>query len=463
MSEITMDAVSPRVQDFFNKGFSAMERGNLQYAIDMFSACIQAEPGFLRARRFLRAAEIKQYREKTGGRGSHLLSTLTGLPNYIAGMIMLHAKQPAKALQVAEKLMRLDPLNLTFVKLLGHAAEATDYPEIAIQTIAVAREHNPGNADILSWLGRLYMQTHQPKLARECFEELCELRPNDGAALKSLKDAMAVDSMTRDGWAEAAATGGSFRGMMRDEKEAVLLEQEAKAFKTQKDIEALIDETKEKIQREPENMNYRRHLALLYADNMLFDEAIASLEEAQKISAGRDPQVDNMLASVKLRRFEYAVEQLEKAGKSAEAEAIRQKREKFRFDDLADRVARYPNELQLRYELGVLLFLRDDLNEAVQQFQLAQRNPHFRIKAVYYIGVCFKRKKQYDLAIEQLEKAAAEVPVMNDIKKDICYDLGEIYESMGDRAKALTYFKDIYSVDISYKDVAKKIEHGYKT
>jgi len=46
-------------------------------------------------------------------------------------------------------------------------------------------------------------------------------------------------------------------------------------------------------------------------------------------------------------------------------------------------------------------------------------------------------------------------------KKDICYELGLIAEELGDAAKAAGYYKQIYQVDIGYKDVAERVERIY--
>ena len=463
MSEVTLEQVSQKAKDLFNRGFTAMERGNLDYAIDMFSACLEMEPCFHRARKFLRAAEVKQFKGKGGGQLSHWMAAASGMPTYLTAMSHLKSNKPTQAIQTIEKVLRKDPLNLAYLKLLAQAAEAAGEFELAIHTLINARESNPQDPQIVNWLGILYMRTNQPKLGRECFEILCQLKPNDAAALKALKDAMAIDSMNKDGWAEAASSGGSFRRMIKDEKEATILEQESKAVKGQKDIDALIGENIARIEREPGNINYRRALASLYATNNMYEQAIQTLEEAQSLSGGRDPQIDNALSQIRLKAIDYEIEQLREKGLTAVAENKARERAAFQFNDVQERVTRYPNDLQLRYEYGVLLYEQQRLNESIQQFQQAQRNPQRRVNALYYIGLCFKQKQQYDLAIEQFEKAATELPGMDDQKKAVLYELAQVLELTTDRsAEAHGYYKQIYQIDIGYKDVAAKVEGGYQ-
>ena len=50
---------------------------------------------------------------------------------------------------------------------------------------------------------------------------------------------------------------------------------------------------------------------------------------------------------------------------------------------------------------------------------------------------------------------------MNDSKKEIIYELAKAYELMGENDKAFIEYKEIYSSDIAYKDVASKINAYY--
>ena len=461
MAEVTLEQVPQKTKDLFNRGFVAMERGNFEYAMDMFTACLELEPNLHRARKFLRVAEIKQFKSKGGGQLAHLMSSITGLSSMAKAQSMLKSK-PLQAIQAIEKLLRKDPLNLNHIKLLDKAAEAANEPEIAIQTLAIALEHFPRDITILERLGRLYMKTDQPKLGRQCFETLCELKPNDSTALKLLKDAMAIDSMSKDGWEKVGNKGTKFTDLIRNRKEADVLARESKAVVDKNDIQVLIDENLLRIKREPGNINYRRALASLYSSNKLYAEAIATMQEAQTLSGGRDPQIDQSISSIRLQAFDDEIKTQTERGMTAAAEAKQKDRDLFLFNDLQDRVARYPNDLQFKFEYGVLLFQQNKINEAIQQFQASQRNAQRRIQSLYYIGMCFKSKQQYDMAIDQLQRAAAEMPVMDDTKKSVVYELGLLFELTGKKAEAMEFFKQIYQMDISYRDVASKVEQGYK-
>lgn len=457
MAELVLQDVPRKTRDLFDKATAAVDRGNYDYAMDMLIAILEQEPRFLQARKSLRAVQLKKAAEAGGGPGA-LSSTLSGLGAYLSAQMVL-AKSPLKALTMGEKLMRRDPSNPLFNDLMIRAALAADLPEVAVNLLEIMTTRRPDDVPALMKLGGLYVKVGDTGNARACFERLLKLRPNDPAILKALKDAQAVDTMKQGRWTDAK----SYRDVIRNTEEAKLLEQQAKAVKTTADVESLISEYRERLEKEPQNVNYRRMLGDLLARAGQFDDAIALLEETSRMSGGGDPQVDRALSQVRLQKFDAEIAALREAGNEAGAAEAEKARADFVFADTADRVRRYPNDLQFKFEFGVQLFDRGQVNEAIQQFQHSQRNPQRRIRSLYYMARCFEQKGQLDIAADQLEKASSELTLMDDNKKDIIYELGVIYEQLGKKDKAGECFKQIYSVDIGFRDVAAKIESLYKS
>ncbi|MCF7848957.1 MAG: hypothetical protein K9M45_08920 [Kiritimatiellales bacterium] len=457
MAEIRLGDAPPKVRTFYDKGVAAMERGNMDYAMDMFIAALDVEPGVLEIRRLLRAAEVKLSKSKKSGAFASLSASAKG----IGSLVKISAKRksdPLAALTESEKLMRLDPFNMQFVTALCESAEAAQLPEVAIQTLEIVREHDPANTTILERLALLYRKTKQFKLEHSCWEVIVKLKPHDSRSLKALKDAAAQTTMDKDGWEGAE----SYRDVMKDEDESERIEQENKAVKSVTGLDALIDSNLEKIRSEPENINYRRALAELYLRAKKFDQAIEALKECQRRAGGADPQVDRALTAAVLKKFDAEIGAAEQSGDAALLEQKKQELDTFRMEDAEDRVRRYPNDLQFKYDLGVLLYEHGKYMEAIQQFQQSQRNPQRRIRSLYHMAQCFKAKNQFDIAVGQLESARKELSVMDETKKDILYELGSICDAMGDKAKAVGFYKEIYAVDIGYRDVSAKIEQAYQ-
>ena len=83
MAEVQLEDVSRRLRDTFDKGFSAFERSNLDYAISMFEAVVEQEPRLLKARKYLRAAEVRKFLDAGSGKSKHMTALLANLPGLI--------------------------------------------------------------------------------------------------------------------------------------------------------------------------------------------------------------------------------------------------------------------------------------------------------------------------------------------------------------------------------------------
>jgi tetratricopeptide (TPR) repeat protein len=265
--------------------------------------------------------------------------------------------------------------------------------------------------------------------------------------------------MSNDGWEKTVESGGSYRDILKDSDEASILEQEAKSARSDAGVDALIADTQEKIKNDPQNVNFRRALANFYTQKKDYPSAIKALEDAIAINPG-DPELERTLTNTQIKAFEVDIEATREQGDEEKALAMEGELLQFKFDDLQSRVERYPNDFQLRYEWGVMLFENDYINEAIQQLQVAQRSVKNRVQALYYLGLCFASKKQYDVAFRQFDSALQDLPIMDGNKKKVLYELGRISELRGEQKEALDYYLQIYQVDIGYKDVAEKIEQS---
>ena len=67
----------------------------------------------------------------------------------------------------------------------------------------------------------------------------------------------------------------------------------------------------------------------------------------------------------------------------------------------------------------------------------------------------------FDMAARRLQDALKEKIVFDEEKKELIYNLGCVLESLGKKDEACEQFKQIYEVDIGYKDVAAKVEGYY--
>lgn len=452
--------VNNKTQKLFNQGFNALERNNYDYAIQLLFQCIELDPSFQQARKFLRAAEIKKASSKKSSSISMHIGAFSSKPAAMKIARLIKNDKAIEAVLEAEKMLMKDVFNQTAINAFVDAAVAATMPEEAIAALEMCRDRYPEDIKVISRLGNLYQLVGRTTSAKECYERICEIAPNDPSALKDLKNAMANDSLNTGGW-EKSKESGDFRAAVKDQDETTKMEKEAKSVKSDEDLDMMINDTLKKIEAEPENINYYRALSRYYHQRLDFDNAILAIEKAQEYVKG-DPELDDTLTKIRVAKFNHQIKELRTAGDEEAANALEVEKEQFVADDLQDKVQRYPNDMFIRFDLAIVYYKNDYTNEAIQQFQLAQRNPKLRSQALYYLAMCFKKKEQFDMALQQLETAVAELFSMDENKKNILYELGGIAELMDDKTKAAEYYKQIYAVDISYKDIADKIDSLYK-
>ena len=164
-----------------------------------------------------------------------------------------------------------------------------------------------------------------------------------------------------------------------------------------------------------------------------------------------------------IKKFEAKIAALDTQSPDFEAQKAQIEAEKAQFilEDCKRRSDKYPTDLNIKFELGVLLFQANRLQEATQEFQKAQGNGARKVQCLNYIGQCFARRGMNDLAARTFQNAIKEKPSFDEEKKELVFGLGCVLEKMGKSEEAIEQFKSIYEIDIGYQNVAEKIESYY--
>src|SRR5574344_1421742 len=441
--------LAQKAQNFTNRGRQALETGRYELAVDMLMEAVSAAPDVLETRKLLRAAQIANFRRNgKGGFGAKLGYMLAR--QKIMGLVKKGAG--VEAMAEAEKLLCQNPLDADNIEAAVKAAEAAGKADHAAITIEAAYECSNRDPALLERVATYYTMAKRYDKARDAYQKLSEMKPSDQRVLQLLKNSEAQATMNA-GWEQTAGQKGGFQNLIANKEQARKLDQANKAVVTGDDADALIAEKLQQIEKEPKNMNFRRALARLYVQNKRFDEAIACLREAIEVSRSMDPALDRMLSQTQVQYFDQQIDLYRENGDEESAVALEAEKNQFVFDDLAARVERYPNDLHLRFDLGVQYYTYDYYDEALEHLQLAQKSPKDRLWALYYLAMCFLRKGQTDMAVMQLETARDSIPTMDELKKKIVYQLGLCAEQSGDLEKAYAYYKDVYSTDVTFADL----------
>ena len=445
--------LAQKAQNFTNRGRQALETGKYDLAVDMLMEAVTAAPDVLETRKLLRAAQIANFR-KNGKAGFGAKLGYMMARQKIMGLVK--KGKGVAAMVEAEKLLSQNPLDPDNIEAAVKAAEAAGMADHAAISIEAAYECSNKDPSLLERVATYYTMAKRWDKARDAYQKLSELKPGDQRVMQMLKNMEARATMNA-GWEQTAGKKGGFQNLIANKEQAAKLDAANKAVVTGDDAELLIQEKLKQIEAEPKNMNARRALARLYVQGKRFYEAIEVLQQAIEASGTMDPELDRMLSNTTVQYYDQQIEALKAEGREDDAAQMEQDRNQFVFDDLAQRVERYPNDLHLRFELGRQYFMYGYYDDALTHLQLAQKSPKDRLWALYYLAMCFLNQGQTDMAVMQLETARDALPTMDDLKKKVVYQLGLCAESAGDLEKAYAYYKDVYSSDVGFEDLSERM------
>lgn len=462
IEEITLNDLDPRLRKQVENARKNLSK-NPTYAVEVCVGILQRHPGCVEVRKVLREAQ----RRINGGKNAiaSKLKTLSALP-LILKLNGEVKKDPQAALISAEKIITQAPDAKGAHQALAKAAEALGMKETTVFGYQCVHEIDPKDSANQQALGTALIESGDPQAAVQLGDSILRDHPASEAGQDLVRRASVALSMQKGKWEQE----GGFRDKLANETEAIELEQAARVVNDDETVEKLVQRNLELLEKEPENLNLYREIISGYRAIANFDKALHFTKKARQTASGKaDPTLDRLevdLAQAQMRAQVQEIEQKlsaspEDAALNAQLEEIRQKEHQFRLTNTRRIVEKYPNDYAARFELGNLLFADGNYDEAIQQFQLAQRNPKVRVRAILMLGKTFIAKGIFDMAVEQLEHAKKELTLMDETKKEVIYELAQAHEKNKNTEKAIAEYKIIYSNDIGYRDVAEKINSFY--
>ena len=454
MPEKTKQEVQPQAREFFDKGLVALRKDNLEYATKLFEQALRREPGFFECREALRLNQFKRVGKKSGFFKMFGKTTSTSL--LPKGQLALK-KDPLEAIEVAEQILNDDPYSVMGNKLQAEAATAAEFPRTAVFAWDLVMKQQPDDkANTMKYCQALVNNGDVAKAEETC-AALARAHPGDQEVLQLSKNLTASRTLAEGGYDKVASGEADYRAVLKDEAEAVLLEQENRRSEQESTAENLIREYEQRLGDEPDNLKLIRSLAELHCRVKNYNRSIEYNERFNKINLRADAAVDRAIVDTKLQQYDWRIGQ----GGESEAEALSAERKAFEMAQIQRLSNTYPSDLSLRYDLGVLQLEAGEVTPAIQSFQRAQTNPHREIASLMHIGRCFAKRGMNDMAAGTLQKALEKKVVMDDEKMDLHYQLGCVLDSMERTEESIDQFKIIYERDIGYRDVAERVDAYY--
>jgi tetratricopeptide (TPR) repeat protein len=416
--------------------------GNAQYAIDMFSACVNGDPGnavFLQA--FL-AALRRKFGAKKSGTFTSLLSAggRTGMKRAASNA------QWRDVIKQGVEILKSNPADHACLLAMAEACGNLMFVDCQAVYLRAALDAAPADAEVNRQCGRFAASQGNFDQAIECWRRIARIKglaeeaDREIAQLSVDKTITAGKGLVGRAGNQAAAAEPTKAGDRRAELTQSLRDNPA-------DVEGTLE------------------LADLFEQDGRIDEAEKLLARALSAS-GNELKVREHVEDRQLRWAKSKVMIAEQRLATSDTPEHRETVDKLKRAQLRQelevfgaRCSRYPENLTWKYELALRLKAAGKFPEAIRHFQEALKDVRRKGAISLELGECFQSIKQYPLAMQNYE-AAVEVLTDRelDLRKRALYRAGVLAAGLKDLDAAQKHLSAVAGLDYGYRDVAERLD-----
>ncbi|MFT5080052.1 MAG: tetratricopeptide (TPR) repeat protein [Bacteroidia bacterium] len=431
------------------KADESMRRRNFDFAVDLYRSLLDINPDLGEARAGLRQAVRKRAERKKRG----LFSKAGGAIPLGRAKAMAKVKKFDGAVKALEDYLSGNPTDEAGNLMLGQMLEAAGHNKSAFAVYAFLAEIAPKNVQGLKQAGFLAQRVGEPMRAIEYFEAALAADPRDQEAIKARKNLSAEAALQQTGLDNVAHS----RDALKDKDDTKRLEQRQRRHRTPEELREEVTGLEATLAETPSDPELLLRIGGLYKDLRDWPAALEFHERALEYRRD-DYDLECTVADLGVRALKKQIAAAGKAGDEAKADRLEKKLAEHEVQDFQRRVVRRPGDMSLRLGLGKRLMRGGELNLALGEFQKAHGDSRVGGEALFLMARCFHEKGVLDIARKEYERALEGCRGVDDRAKEILYNLGLISEAEGDPESARGAFIRIYEVDISYRDVAEKME-----
>jgi tetratricopeptide (TPR) repeat protein len=416
---------------------------NLDYAIEMFSACVLGDPGSaVYLQNLLGCLRKKHGPKKTGGFGAFWPGSRSGSLKKAAS-----AAQWRDVIKQGVEILKSNPYDTGSLIAMADACGQLQLIDAQRVYLKTALDAAPADADVNRQCARFLANLGEFDQAIACWvrvsnvKGLAEESQREIAQLQVEKTIAAGHGMTGRPGAKAGATPTSNEPADR--------------------IAALRLAVKEK----PTEIEPYLELADLLEREAKVEEAESVLAKALAAS-GNDLKVREHMEDRQLRWARHRIHVAEKRLESEDTpdnrstlERLRAAQTKHEIEIYSARCERYPENIGWRYELAMRLKAAGNHTEAIRHFQDVLQDPRRRGGVSLELGECFQKIKQYQLAMRNYIAAVESLTDREmELRKRALYRAGVLAAGLDDRDAAQKYLSALAGLDYGYRDVAQRLD-----
>ncbi len=459
-------SVRQRLQQVFDHAQRCVEKGERDYASDLFTQCVIEDPGnLIYLQHFLANLAQKYNNNKTGARlaGMKIRSGRSALVK-AAGKGLWR-----EAFEAAAGALKINPWDAQTLMALADACQQIGSPETEIFLLRWALDVDPKDPAVNRRAAIGFARLGQFDNAIGCWRRVLAAKPLDEEASKAVSQLSVEQTIQKGGYQQELLDGTTKVGDMESAVRASMARGRKEV--TENVAARKVDAGREQelldaIQSHPAEVANYLELATLFSAQERHPDAERILSQALAVTGGGDLNVRECLEDAQLARVHQQVDiatrraEQEKSDEATElARRMAVQANLVEMEIYGSRSSRDPGNSMLLFELGLRAKRAGKFKEAIQAFQAARDDARHRAQVQLHLGESFQHIRQFKLALSSYEAAIEACDTMQlDVQKLALYRAGVLATEFKDLDRAEKYLTRLAAIDFGYRDVADRLD-----
>jgi tetratricopeptide (TPR) repeat protein len=441
-----------RLQECYEHAAKLMKQDSydFDYAHTMFGECVSRDPGNV----VYLEALFENLRRKYNNNKKGALLNFGGKGAFKKA----HGKEAwSEVMKLGPGVLKLNPWDPKTLRGLAEACAALGHLETELRYLRFALERNANDVAVNRHCAKSLMRQGYYDQAIACWYRVDEATRGDAEAQKMMSELQIEKTQAGLGKSRAAQQPDDGAGD----------ESGAETAKPRREIQLTPRQQMEQaLANSPTDVDGYLELTQFHLDEGHLGEALLLLKKGLS-ATGNDIRVQHRLEDVEILRKR---QQLTIAEQQAAKEPNEQSQQlvldllndlnRYELDVFAARSARYPADLECKFQLGLRLKRMENYVEAVNCFMAAAELPDRRASAVLELGECLQRQKQYSKALECYLRGLdqAEQADEAELIKLALYRAGLLSAGLKDNVAAIELLTRLVELDLNYKDAGARLD-----
>ena len=441
---------------FFEHARTVAQTGNYSYAIDMYARGLRFEPDNMAVHIALYETAVRYFNEKGKSASGKEIRAIDG-PN------------PADKMAVAEFAWAKDINNIALamklMQAIGKAGEKEFGQWLAPRLFAMMLKAKKQTKALYTQGKDLFGGVDAWKEAFAAAERAIQIDPSDSNLISELNELSAQRTISEGGFNQAKSKdGGDFRRHIKDADKQSALE-DAESLSGGAGSERAIDRARNEVEENPDSAEaVNKYAQLLRRLDTPEDDEKAAEVYLKGFESTQQYRFKMAAGDIKMNRLTKRIRKLDESEpNSDDAGTLRAELLELRSVEFNERVAKYPTDRGIKFELGAIEYDRGNFEDAMAMFQQCKDESKYRTRATHMLGKCFAKESWHQEAVGEFREAIekldgtekdSELRIRYDLMLSLI-DLARHEKSVENAREAAEICSAIVRKDISYRDIRK--------